>query len=86
MNYQYLSDDSSRQKLCRPKATLIWVDFILNIVKKETVNKTLKNLEKIEVFDTDLKSEGTFRVLFFGTGNIIARSKRNGKYHLQKIG
>ena len=51
----------------------------MNIVKEEIVNKTLKIVEKIEVFDIGLKSEGTFGVLFFGIGDIIARLKHTGK-------
>ena len=75
-----------RGTMIRLKATLIWVDFILNFDKKEIVNKTFNILEKIEVFDIGLKSDGTFRVIYFDIGNIIACSKRNVKYHLQNIG
>ena len=67
-----------RSAIIRPKAKLIWVDFILNIVKEKIINKTLKILEKIEVFDIGLKSEGNFGILFFGIGDIIARLKDTG--------
>ena len=53
-----------RGTMIRPKAKLTWVDCILNIVKEKIVNKTFKILEKIEVFDIGLKSEGTFGVFF----------------------
>ena len=62
-----------RGAMIRPRAKLIWVDCILNIVKDKIVNKTFKIFEKIELFDIGLKSEETFGVLFFGIFDIIAR-------------
>ena len=67
-----------RGAMFRPKAKQTLVNCILNIVKEKIVNKTFKILEKIEVFDIGLKSEGNFGVLFFGIGDIIARLKHTG--------
>ena len=35
-----------RGAMTRPKAKLIWVNFILNIVKEEIINKTIKNFRE----------------------------------------